>query len=441
MHAFFRFQTRHLFTFDYDQEMIMDKVISIHQGKFTLIGTRIGEYPFYLGPAYIYFTALTSLPWHGSPFFMFYYAYFWSLLALLSLVYWTKRLFSTKAALFLGTVYALTPYTVYVDRISWNPNPVPFIAIMVVGYVFDWIINKHIPTIIEQIIIGLLLGFGINCHFSVLLLWIWLFIVVLGKKQFKMGMVIFSIALVFVLPLVLFDVRHQFLNFHGLLSLASSSHGKQFSLKLSYPSVVKLRMVGEMVIRIFGIYFSKFTFVHMKIGWLIMLVGLLVAGWPLELYASLLVGLGLVFFGYYSGAVPEYYYLYLTPLLFWIPGKVMFSLPKWVSYVLSLVLLVNLLRLSMPVLIQPASQSLECKYKTLEYIAAQVGSQPVDISYEMKPGWNFGYRYIAAYLGLTVDNEANHVFNLTYPVSQLLPSDNRAFEKRYCDIGINQHWK
>lgn len=195
----------------------------VRKGKFVLIGpvTSIGN--MYLGPLYYYF----ALPW----FLLFGLSPVGpsAMVAFLGVVtvgfiWWVGReWFDKRVGLIAAFLYAISPVVIVYSRSSWNPNVMPFFALLTIYGIYQfWIKQRYwwIP------IVGIALSFALQSHYLGLLLiptvsifWLLAFKDVFRKKsKFKLlirytiyCVLIFSILTV--APLVWFDLRHGFINY------------------------------------------------------------------------------------------------------------------------------------------------------------------------------------------------------------------------------------
>ena len=197
----------------------------IRNGKFVLIGpvTSIGN--MYLGPLYYYF----ALPW----FFLFGLSPIGpsAMVAFLGVVtigfvWWVGReWFNQQAGLIAALLYAISPVVIVYSRSSWNPNIMPFFALLTIYGLYQfWLKQKFwwIP------IVGLGLSFALQSHYLGLLLiptvglfWLLTLKDVLKNKDKIKSLILYTLVCVLIfgvltiLPLAWFDLRHQFINFQA----------------------------------------------------------------------------------------------------------------------------------------------------------------------------------------------------------------------------------
>jgi 4-amino-4-deoxy-L-arabinose transferase-like glycosyltransferase len=189
-------------------------------------GTSIGN--MYLGPLYYYMMAIPLLVASFSPIGP---AVQVALLGILTVafVWWIGRIWFNKwVGLIAAALYAISPTVIIYSRSSWNPNIMPFFALLVIYSVwkvwreekFNWLI-----------VLGVSFAFVLQSHYIGLLLAPTIFIFWLltlrnlklnggwkpNKSKFLqkslLGILIF---LSLMSPLVIFDARHNWMNFRAI---------------------------------------------------------------------------------------------------------------------------------------------------------------------------------------------------------------------------------
>lgn len=203
--------------------------------KWRLIGpvTSIGN--MYLGPLYYYLILPSMIFSRLSPVGP---AVMVALLGIITvgLVWWIGREWlGKKAGLIAAFLYAISPIIIVYSHSSWNPNVMPFFALLsIFGIWRVWQKNQFwwLP------IIGVTLSFAVQSHWLGLLLFptvglFWLLTLLKLKKTkvslkpFVFHNLLFLIIflLLTIVPLVWFDFRHNFINFNALKAFFSDRQG------------------------------------------------------------------------------------------------------------------------------------------------------------------------------------------------------------------------
>jgi len=186
-------------------------------------GTSIGD--MYLGPLYYYMMAPALFLANFSPVGP---AVMVALLgvATIFLTWWVAReWFGKLVALIASLFYALSPVVIYYSRSSWNPNIMPFFALLSIYSIWRvW--QKH--EFKWLIALGVSFAFVLQSHYLGLLLapvfglfWLLTFLAVKNKNEeksrlFKLSLISFVVFALLMSPLVLFDARHGFRNFSAM---------------------------------------------------------------------------------------------------------------------------------------------------------------------------------------------------------------------------------
>ena len=196
----------------------------ITRGDLIFIGpvTSIGN--MYLGPLYYYmmapFLAISRLDPVGPA----------AMVALIGtvtvfLVYLCGRLFFSKeSGLFAASLYAVAPVVIIYSRFSWNPNTMPFFALLTILFLYQSLKTRNYFWLLG---VGVSFAFVLQMHYLGALLapllvgvWVFLFWELIKKKKPLKNFLLFSLLsfiLFFLLmsPLLIFDLNpnHKFLNF------------------------------------------------------------------------------------------------------------------------------------------------------------------------------------------------------------------------------------
>jgi len=297
----------------------------IVDGDFTLIGpvTSVGN--MYLGPLYYYMMlpalALFRLDPVGPAFLVAAIG-----VATVLLVYvFGKIWFGKRAGAIAAFLYAVSAMVVNWTRTSWNPNPMPFFSLLVVFSLYKVYVEKRY---IWWLAVGFCFAAVLQMHYFGLVLLGVIAIIwgisfwenVKSKKPDKSFWVfsILSIGIWFLLmlPLFIFDIRHEFLNYKAV-SLFFSERRPDFSI------IRTLKNTQGRVHQLFGSLFTlswirnltNFYFVGTVIGGVLGLVDKKTRKPAFLVFVWLLVGIfGLA--AYYGDVYPHYLgYVFCAPFL------------------------------------------------------------------------------------------------------------------------------
>ena len=189
-------------------------------------GTSVGG--MYLGPLYYYLMAIPLLVAGFSPVGP---AVMVALIGIITIlfVWWAGREWFGKAAgIIAALLYAISPTVIIYSRSSWNPNIMPFFALLSIYSIWKvWALKKFNWLII----LGLSLAFVLQSHYLGLLLIPTIFVFwVLTLKNLKLAgnlkveikrfwqktLVGLGLFLTLMSPLLIFDIRHDFINANAM---------------------------------------------------------------------------------------------------------------------------------------------------------------------------------------------------------------------------------
>jgi 4-amino-4-deoxy-L-arabinose transferase-like glycosyltransferase len=223
--------------------------------KFRLIGpvTSIGN--MYLGPLYYYLMLPPMFIFRLSPVGPAAMVAFLGVVTV-GLIWWFGREWvGGKAGLVAAFLYAISPVVITYSRSSWNPNVMPFFALLTIYSIWRvWQKNQFwwLP------IIGVTLSFALQSHYLGVLLipTIGFFWILAAKKQTgqktlkKFLLMTLLCCLLFVVltivPLVWFDLRHNFINFNAFKAFFTDRQ-ETVNLKI-YKAIPKL---WELIVQVF----------------------------------------------------------------------------------------------------------------------------------------------------------------------------------------------
>ncbi len=305
----------------------------VQNGKFTLIGpmTSIGN--MYLGPLYYYlmlpfFILMGTVgPSIGTALFAGVTTFF--------LWYFGREWFSPKVGLVASLLYAVSPVAIVLSRSSWNPNVMPFFGLIIIWGIWQfWQKNQFYWLAIE----GVFLSFAIQSHYLGILLapLVGLFFIIkltclikgksknINKLLINFALCILNFALLTVLPLVWFDLRHNSINYQSFYKFFSERQTTvNFKAYKAIPQIwplwqtlVTRLLAGKNEILGFGMaVFSGACLIVYSIFCLLVYRNKLFPHKAELLLTSWLV-IGLLGMGLYKQHIYDHYFGFLFPLIF-----------------------------------------------------------------------------------------------------------------------------
>lgn len=312
---FFSLEGFATFLADQGRDAIIIKRI-ITGEHFPAIGAPTSLGNVYLGPFYYYFIAPWLLLFNYHPVGLAFGVAFFSSLYLLINYVIIKELFDKKIALISTIFLSFSSVLIDFSRYSWNPNLLPLFTLLTIYFLIKSLqTNKWYYFALS----GTFIAFLIQLHYLSLFLIPPIFIIYLinlliERKQLIRKFVHLFICLfsfiLFSSPLIIFDLRHQFLNSKNFIALFQSS-GTSLSSKINsfFDSFYYLNLYS------FNISLNKFFIYILLIFLFIIFITLIKKTSNLRtfLFIFLLTILGM---SLYSGPKHAHYFGTLYPLYY-----------------------------------------------------------------------------------------------------------------------------
>lgn len=195
------------------------------EGHTPLIGpgTSIGS--MYLGPLYYYFMAPGLLLTNFSPVGPAVQVALLGIATIWMVWFVGREWFGKNVGLIAAGLYAISPIVITYSRSSWNPNIMPFFAILSVYSIWRVFKNNEFKWLM---VLGVAFAFVLQSHYLGLLLAptlgiFWLLMIKnvwkdKAKKLYAIRYSLYTLAIFALLmsPLLIFDIRHNWINFHAM---------------------------------------------------------------------------------------------------------------------------------------------------------------------------------------------------------------------------------
>ncbi|MCX7955583.1 MAG: glycosyltransferase family 39 protein [Patescibacteria group bacterium] len=313
---FYRFEEFITFLGDQGRDAIIIKRILTAE-HFPAIGapTSIGQV--YLGPFYYYFIAPWLLIFRFNPVGPAFGVGFFSCLYVLINYLIIKELINKKTAFLSSLFIAFSFVMIDLSRFSWNPNLLPFFTLLSVYFFIKSLkTNKWYFFSLS----GAFLSFSLQLHYVFLfslpaIFLIYLINFVKNLKNFKKTIINYSLLIinffVFSSPLLIFDLRHNFLNSKNFIALFSQS-GSTFQAKTNnfFDSFYFLNFYS------FNLSINKIFIYGLIISLFISAIFLIRKKTDNIRYFLLIFIFSLFFMSFFSGPRHPHYFGSLYPLYF-----------------------------------------------------------------------------------------------------------------------------
>jgi 4-amino-4-deoxy-L-arabinose transferase-like glycosyltransferase len=363
--------------------------------KYTLIGpgTSIGN--MYLGPWYYYMLLVPLFAANFSPVGP---AIFICILGLftVALLWWIGRVWIGRwESLGLALLYAISPVVITYSRSSWNPNIMPFFALLTMYSLWVvWRYRRFSWLVVAAVSFALVL----NSHYLGLLLLptIIIFGILIFRRNFRLKSFKFSFALcvltfaLMLSPLVIFDLRHGGQNFAAMKTFftdrQTTVNAKPYkALPHLWPiwTQINVSLLTAKNTNL-AIFISSLSLISISI--LIIFRRrpqyFLIASW---------LGFGLLGLGLYKQHIYDHYFGFIFPAVFLGLGLVFRTLGKYLSFILfGLLVIINLQK--NPFTSEPNRQ-LARTSQIADFIDRQSGGSPYNLALISPTNYDASYRY------------------------------------------------
>ncbi len=399
--AFFRFYNLdRRIGFDWDQERdanIIKQLLINH--KLTLIGPRVvSESGFFLGPYFIYLLAPFYLLSNFHPQGLIYFIIFYNIIFFAFGYLILKKIYGPYHSLVFLFFWGVNFLLIKFDINSWNPILIPF-GIIIIWLILYKIFKNNVSS--DWLFLGLSLGFFVNMHFQFIFITLFsaffLILYQIKKKAFDFKNVIISILgfLIMFIPLLIFDLRHHFLNIHAFINFFFFQ-----KTKTNYDPNVWLTVFTyflQPVIYLRSELLAKlFYFILLLI--IIYLSQRKKKIHKLFYYSTLFLWLIFpLFFILYGKRPSEYYFVFLYPFIFISLIDFAFTVKKnYLVYLLILLLFICNIQNSISYL-RDNVFSLYYKDLAIKKLKKLTENKKFNISFDVLPGRDNGFRYLIDY--------------------------------------------
>lgn len=244
---FYNLENTAMFLGDQGRDAIIVKRI-VKLEHFPAIGPPSSIGQVYLGPFYYYLIAPFLLIFNFNPVGLAFAVGFYSLLLSLIIYVMLKNLVQEKTRIIFLFFLLFSPILIEFSRFSWNPNLLPYFSFLS-SIVFVKLIKNL--SFKNAFVFGSLIALTLQLHYSFLfILPSFLFGTLLKiikdikeKKSTselaKISLFAFLGFLLFISPLIIFDLRHNFLNLRNFIKLAKETSTEKTSIFFNFSTAFK----------------------------------------------------------------------------------------------------------------------------------------------------------------------------------------------------------
>ncbi len=388
--------------------LVIRNIVVNHDLPFIGAPTSVGN--MYLGPLYYYMMAVAMAPFGLNPVAAAGMNVVIGLATIFLIYYLSRRWFGVVPALTTAFLYSVSPITIFYSRSSWNPNPAPFFVLLavlgldntyrsrngwwfvLVGASFAALLQMHYLALIMLPILGAL--------------WMHLFLTShyyqQPIKKFWTGTVLGIVAFCLIMfPLVLFDLKHNFMNYRALTAF--------FTQRETTVNVNPLNSLG----RTWPVYDDTLVS-HYMTGQnmtLALIIGLLLLvplglgiyqrfskktiNWPLLILGAWLIG-GLLGLSLYKQTIYDHYLGFLSPAPYLLLAALMALLKQhWQQVAVALAVggILAMVNLQMSPLNYPPNRQLQKTEAVADYVIEQSAGKPFNFALISKNNYDAAYQF------------------------------------------------
>lgn len=439
---FFRFyKLRDFLIFGMDQEneiLIVDNIVSGRH--FPLIGLSSSDTGIYRGPAFLYLSAIPYILFDGNPVGGAITASLLGLIVSLLIYRLGSKMFSPSIGFLGALLYCGSFLVAYYDRQFWNPTFIPLLSLLIGCLCFNVMRKK---SYFLSIVLILLFGIATHAHLTILIftpLIIYTLWSIRKKLSFKKWFILLFFLVVTQLPLILFDIRHDFLNTKAMISTLTGTNLTRISSSISERSNLFLSTLGRYIwvppIADFMVESGQckellpFIKSQTVLGMVLVLfiLGCLVfwkfkkptdANMSKGLYIPVvLTFLTLLFIVFYNHQIFQYYFSYFFPWLSLLLGWCIVFLwrQKYAKYILFAAVVLFVLLNMLTMVTARYSFSYKEKIDALQFVSKKLQNHPFSLEALGECPRYGGQRYLAQYtVGTPIHSYMDSYFAWLYP--------------------------
>lgn len=192
----------------------------IDTGRPVLLGPQTSTGNMYLGPLYYYFITPSLFLSRMNPVGPAIFIALTGVLTVYLLYYLGKKWFSPNAGYLAALMFGVLPFSVMVNRASWNPNLVPLVSSLML-IIYDKLIYQK-SNFKTWLLYGILVGVMIQLHYMALVYVGILSLSIAWNKRAELkqvlrgALVAFVGVMIMLLPFIIFEVRNDWVNTKAL---------------------------------------------------------------------------------------------------------------------------------------------------------------------------------------------------------------------------------
>ena len=380
-----------------DMLIIRQMIIEKH---LTFLGPTASVGGFYLGPIYYWMAAPFLFAWRFDPVGPAYMVAIFGVATVFLLYRFLKDSVGFWPAILASGLYSSAPLIVRYSRSSWNPNPLPFFALLLIYFIYLGI--KH-DKIRYFLFAGACYGIVIQLHYLATILIAITGLIIIVNTNFKKWFLLFLFfilgSLITFSPFLLFELKNGFPNINTIFEFVTRGSTTGFNtIHLVWLFSNTGNIFLEEISNFRGTFFTKFVF------WIIIVNGIfgLVKNWQkrdIKLIFSIgfiwFIG-GLVGLRFYTGQLFDYYFGFLFPAPFVLAGLTIYLLWnkllfKIISLLVTVIIIAYLLTNSF--FLKPPNRLINQTQFIADFVINKAEDEPFNFALITDSNSDHAYRY------------------------------------------------
>lgn len=219
----------YIFLFDQgDFYLNVKKIVVDH--KPTLIGIQVGGAGgFFQGAGWIYLLSIPFLIFGGNPYGGMILMFIIGITTVIFSIFTLRSLFGWQEAVLTGYLIAVSPNIIEQSRFIWPPFPISLLSVFYLYFIYKIFQGKKAYIGHLGFVIGLMSHFEVATAGSLFTLSALIIIFLILKKfiSWKSSLRFLIGTFLPFIPLLIFDIRHNFLNVRGVLSMLNVARNSQ----------------------------------------------------------------------------------------------------------------------------------------------------------------------------------------------------------------------
>lgn len=211
------------YLFGYDQgQFYLDVKKIVVDHKPTLIGTEVGGGGgFFQGPGWYYLLTIPFLLMGGDPYGGMILMFIIGIAAVVLAFYFSRKMFDTKTALVISLLTAISPALITHARFIWPPFPIPLLTVFLLFFLFNVLQKKGKYLAFFAASLGFMTHFETATAATLFISLLFFSPFLLIKKLVGVKDIFYAIGALIATQafLIIFDIRHNFLNIKGIIGL------------------------------------------------------------------------------------------------------------------------------------------------------------------------------------------------------------------------------